>query len=444
MSKKTAAGRFWYWLWRLLIIGMAAFVLLTLWFVTGPASRTNHADSTGVPDGAIPYLSAKEVSDLPMSCAYVAQDAPLEPGGRRPHRNHTYLAKHGGKYFVMFSFWYGAEGQPDQEIWFATSEDAVAWSKPELLAKPAPTHGLVARGFVQRDGKLYAQYATHTGDGVFRNNQPVLEKNIALLESVFDDATGTWSQDRTVIDKLINNYPARDFGGSTVMAMRDQDRDTFLAISEDGGMNWDVSGKMPVPPGPDLGEPGLYLPDEPVTFDYANGEALVVLRNNNTFDGRLWAAKYAGDAWGAPYPLNFPSAASKFYPITLKGGQQAVIGNFNPDVQRALVHIAISDDGNDYDRLYRFALEGQYGNFRWRSPQYPHALIDGDTLVLGMSYGKRAISVCKGPASAEAIEEASGFSLAPRLAVGMCNKNYPSFFRRILGYAGCVEHFVWG
>ena len=440
-SKLRTAAK---WIFRLVLVGLIIIAAFTAWFVTGPANDTYQVDKTGIPQGTWPKLTAATVQDLPLSCSFVAQDGVIPGDPRRPHRNHTYLARHNGEYFVMFSFWYGAEGGPDQEVRFATSNDGVSWTKPELLAAPAPEHGLVARGFVSRDGKLFAQYATHTGKGVFRDHDLSENKNLALLESQWDEEARQWSPNRMVIDKLATNYPAWRFDETLVMALRDSDRETYLATSDDDGLTWSVGNKMPHPAKPIQGEKGLYLADEPITYDYAGGKALVLLRNNNSADGRLWAAPVEGDDWGAPFPLEFASDASKFFPVKLTDGHTAMIGNFDPDVRRALLHIAVSEDGRDFDQLYRLSLGGQYGRLRWRSPQYPHAIVDDQTMLLGVSYGKRAISVCKGPATSAALADASEFRLAPRIASGICSKNHPTILRRLFGYAGCVEHFVWG
>ena len=444
MIRRNKLGIAMKWAIRAAIALLLVLAGITAWWVTGPASRVHQVDPAGIPPAAWPRLSATEVTDLPLSCSFVARDNELLENRRRPHRNHVYLAKHDGRYFIMFSYWFGAEGQPGQAVRYATSEDGISWSEPAPLADPAPEHGVIARGFVQRDGRLFAWYATHTGDTFFRNDKPKIERNIAILESEWMGAAQGWQFRRVVLEGYLNNYAPQEFGDTQIMAVRDSDRETYLAISEDGGISWQVGDKMPLPAKPAMGARGLYLPDEPVTLSYAGGTAHVLLRNNNTFDGRLWAAEYEQGNWSDPYPLDFASDASKFVPLDLSDGRRALIGNFNPDVRRALLHIAVSEDGRDYDRLYRLAPEGQYARLRWRSPQYPHAIVDGDDLLLAVSYGKRAISVCKGAASVAGMDRAAEFKFAPRIAAGICSKNHPTVLRRLFGYAGCVEHFVWG
>lgn len=439
--------------WFSMSIGAGLVILGVFggWWVSGPASRIPAASHEGVPANSWPKMSAVEVRDLPLSCKPVVTDNVLTERAARPHRNHVYLAEHNGQFFIMFSQWYGAEDQPGGSVYFATSKDGSAWSEPQALAEPAPGHGVIARGFVKRGDGLYAWIATHTGDTFFRNGkkfadpeQWMADRNIAILEYAWQPEGSSWVFNRTVLNNVLNNYAPQEFGGTMIMSVRDQDRANYLAVSEDEGMQWSLSDKMPVPEVPELGELGLYLPDEPVTVAYSSKDAKVVLRNNNTADGRLWAASYRGGKWTAPYPLAFPADASKFLPIKLADGQSALIGNFNVDVRRALLHIALSADGQDYDRLYRLSLEGQYSGFRWRSPQYPHAIVTDKALLLAVSYGKRAIWVCRGPPTAKGIEAATEFRLAPRIAAGICSKQHPTVLRRLFGYAGCVEHFVWG
>ncbi|MCB2085763.1 MAG: exo-alpha-sialidase [Sphingomonadaceae bacterium] len=451
-TRSTLFRTAWRWLFRGGLLLAAGLVACIAWFVLGPASRAPVTDKLGVPERAIPRMTAKQVSDLPMQCAQVATGGPKGANGRTPHRNHTYLTRFDGQYFVMFSHWYGAEGQPGQAVQFATSSDGVSWSEPRPLADPASGHGIIARGFVERDGKLYAWYATHTGDTFFRNGkefrdpaQFTAERNIAILESEWTGPETGWQFNRRVLDGYANNYAPRQFGEAQVMAVRDQDRETYLAISDDNGMSWNVGEAMPVPAKPERGEQGLYLPDEPVTLDYDSGSSHVLLRNNNTADRRMWATEVKDGHWQDPYPLDFPSDASKFLPVELDDGRTALVGNFEPDVHRALLNLAVSDDGGkSYHTLYRLAPENQYSGLGWRSPQYPHAIVDEDRLLVGFAYGKRDIAVCTAPADADGLEKASGFSLLPRLFKGLCNRDLPVYLRRAAGYAGCREHFVWG
>ncbi|MEL1251543.1 exo-alpha-sialidase [Aurantiacibacter gilvus] len=422
------------------------------WYVLGPAGQVTPVNQDGIPAEAMPRLTVSEIRDLPMACQRIAEGG--EPDGQRriPHRNHVYLARHDGLYFAMFSYWYGPEDQPGGIVRYATSTDGITWSEARPLAQPATGHGIIARGFVERDGRLFAWYATHTGDTFFRGGQPTSaaaqeasERNIAILESEWMGEADGWRFNRTVIEGYLNNYAPRGFDGTLTMALRDQDRQTFLATSRDDGLTWDVGPAMPVPLVPERGEPGLFLPDEPVVVSRTGNAAHVLLRNNNTFDRRLWAAEVVDGAWQAPYPLEFPAAASKFVPLDLADGSSAMIGNFEPEVHRALLHLALSGDGGEsYDRLYRLALEGQYSDFGWRSPQYPHALVDGDRMLLAFSYGKRDIALCSASAEPDELERQAGFALVPRLFEGLCNRNLPRYLRQAAGYAGCREYFVWG
>ncbi len=440
------------WVLRGALLGIVAFAALLGWYVSGPASRITAANQDGVPAGAIPRLTASEIRDLPMACSMIAREGEPDTEGRLPHRNHVYLAEHDGIYFAMFTHWYGAEDQPGSTVRYVTSTDGISWSEPRRLAEPATDHGIIARGFVERDGRLFAWYATHTGDTFFRNGkrfsdpaQRDAERNIAILESEWLGEEDGWRFSRRVMEGYLNNYAPRDFDGALSMALRDQDRQTYLATSADNGMTWDVGPAMPVPPAPVQGDPGLYLPDEPVVIGRQGETTRVLLRNNNTEDGRLWATAIVDGAWQAPHPLNFPADASKFVPLDLPDGTSALLGNFEPEVHRALLHLALSGDGGEnYDRLYRLALEGQYSGFVWRSPQYPHALVDGDSMLLAFSYGKRDIAVCTASAEPDELERQAGFALVPRLFEGLCNRNLPRYLRQAAGYAGCREHFVWG
>nr|WP_137676986.1 exo-alpha-sialidase [Parerythrobacter lutipelagi] len=437
---------------RLALIAFLALLAFVFWYVLVAASRPPVVNQEGVRPHAAPRLTAVEIRDLPMQCRLVASGGELNDLGRLPHRNHVYLAKHDGLYFAMFSYWYGSEDQPGGVVRYATSRDGKTWSEPDKLSDPAPEHGIIARGFVKRGGKLYAWYATHTGDTFFRNGKEFSnsaeyesDRNIAILESEWLGPDEGWQFSRVVLEGYLNNYAPRSFGGKSFMALRDQDRQTYLATSEDDGLTWQIGDAMPVPAVPTQGDAGLYLADEPVVIGNDQSTTNVLLRNNNTADGRLWATSVIDERWQEPFPLDFPSDASKFVPLDLADGSAALVGNFEPDVHRALLHLAVSEDsGTTYGKLYRLALEGQYSEFVWRSPQYPHALVDGGELLLAFAYGKRDIAVCSAPADAGKLDQQAGISLVPRLFKGLCNRNMPRYLRLAAGHAGCREHFVWG
>lgn len=442
---------------RRAIAGIAALGALTLvtcigWFVLGPASRISDYSEQGIPNGAAPRLTATEIRDLPLSCELVATGGTANADGDLPYRNHAYLARYDGRYFVMFSRWYGVEDQPGSIVEYATSNDGTTWTEPKILAEPVAGHGIIARGFVERDGKLFAWHATHTGDTFFRNGKRFAnsaehreERNIAILESEWLGDGRGWRPNRVVLEGFLNNYSPRRFGQSQMMAVRDQDRVTYLARSVDGDDSWQLSEPLPRPDSPPPGLLGMHLPDEPVVMSYEQDSAHVILRNNNTEDRRLWAAELVGGEWQEPYPLPFPSDASKFLPLELADGRTALIGNFEPDVHRALLNMAISSDAStDYDTIFRLAPEGQISGLLWRSPQYPHAIVSGDTLMLAFALSKRDISVCAAPATLEGLEAQSSFELMPRLFKGLCNRGLPKYVRRALGYAVCREHLVWG
>ncbi|MFZ1742036.1 MAG: hypothetical protein WAT93_04235, partial [Pontixanthobacter sp.] len=174
---------------QLIAVLVALLSLVTAWWVIGPASRPHASDPAGVPNDAWPELNASLVEDLPLACSPVVED---NQQGPRHHRNHVYLAKYGDLYLAMFTSWLGAEDQPGSEVQYAVSRDAVTWSTPETLAMPAPEQGVIARGFVERDGKLFAWYAAHTGDTFFRSNKNKSNRNIAIMESEWTGPKGGW------------------------------------------------------------------------------------------------------------------------------------------------------------------------------------------------------------------------------------------------------------
>src|SRR5687768_15968370 len=72
-------------------------------------------------------------------------------------RLHSYLLRHDGKFWCMWSHGPVVEDVPTQHVRYATSADGLKWSEPKvLIPPPKEPYAYIARGFWVRDGELLA------------------------------------------------------------------------------------------------------------------------------------------------------------------------------------------------------------------------------------------------------------------------------------------------
>ena len=171
------------------------------------------------------------------------------------------LAQTGNEHFLVFdgpdgslmAIWTQStgEGQPDQHIVFARSDDeGKTWTKPRLIAGPAkPGQGNIASWafpLVSKRGRIYVLYSQHIGkfDSFFHTT--------GRLDGIFSDDNGaTWSPPATIeLPRTSRDNPDTSFPPNIICWQRPQrlgkddrylagiSRWTSKAVFKNPGKNW--------------------------------------------------------------------------------------------------------------------------------------------------------------------------------------------------------------
>jgi hypothetical protein len=115
-------------------------------------------------------------------------------------RLHNYLAHYGGRFWCFWSHGPVIEDQARQHLRYATSDDGLHWSVPQVLAEPPREgYGYIARGLWIRDDELlalaslYEAPAFHDGD-------------LELVAFRWDKDANAWKPAGRVFDNALNNF----------------------------------------------------------------------------------------------------------------------------------------------------------------------------------------------------------------------------------------------
>ena len=320
-------------------------------------------------------------------------------------RLHNYLAHHDGKFWCFWSHGPVIEDQAEQHLQYATSEDGLHWSTPEVLAgPPKPGYGYIARGLWIRDGELFALASLYEAPAY---NGGDLE----LVAFRWNASEDQWQPAGRVYDNALNNFaPKKLPSGEWMMSRRASDRSVSLLI---GGVN--AIDDWQVIPFSAYRLPGGGAPEEPYWWTLPDGN-LVGLFRDNSKSGRLLRSfsRDNGRTWTPPVRTNFPDATSKFHGLATSRGYWAMASNTNPE-QRNPLCLSISPDGLVFTHMLRLPIPAElagiewvsnsrHGSTRYESLQYPHVIEHDGALYIAYSRKKQTVEVVR--VSLDAIDRA--------------------------------------
>jgi hypothetical protein len=303
---------------------------------------------------------------------------------------HNYLARYGGKFWLMWSDGPGVEDRVGQRVKFATSEDGLTWTEPRFLTPEPPHSGpasahygkrsdqgsrYISRGFWQRHSELYALASLDEAAGFFG---PSLELH-AFRVQLSDQ---TWEDMGVIADDSINNFPPKQLAsGQWMMSRRSHDYKTtgvqFLIGGDHAIDQWE---SFPV-----FGTASELSAEEPLWWQLPDGNLVALFRDNHRskFIYRAFSSDQ-GRSWSPPVRTNFPDATSKMHGLRLLDGRYVLVSNSNPSKRDPLT-IAISQDGMVFDKL-AFLVGG-------RQVDYPHVMEHDGRLLIAFSSNKRTVEV---------------------------------------------------
>lgn len=297
---------------------------------------------------------------------------------------HSYIVRFDSMFFAMWTR--GPNGVPDEtaeglRVAYSTSSDAETWSA-EAYITPAPASNFryMARGFWVRNGEMIALASLDEADQGFFGD------SLELRGFVWNGSS--WDDTYLIADNTINNFPPELLSDGTWLMSR-RDRDATVSWYKGDIGNWtNISVVEPV---------GVTL-NEPIWHQLPNGALSAFFRDNES-SHRLLRSN-SGDlglTWTTPKFTNFPDASSKSFSLRLSDGRYVLISN--PDINgvRNPLCIAISDDGDSFDRMVVLRDEATSvtypGTGKLPGYQYPHALEHNGVLHVIYTRNKEDIQI---------------------------------------------------
>jgi hypothetical protein len=320
---------------------------------------------------------------------------------------HSYLARHDGMFWAMWSSAQVGEEDPDQLVRFATSEDGHAWSEAKILVddpdgRDGPARW-ISRGLFADQGKLYALAAYVESADYGRRGEGTVWKNLRLMRFVWNGEA--WEGRGVFADNCMNNFPPARLGARWGMSCRDAEMNVSMALAPDID-DIDAIENINDPAWhftPLASDPPFHKMDEP-TWYRAGSLVHMIVRDGN-HSGRLIRvlSNDDGASWGAPALTNYPDATSKNFTGKLDGGPYFLINNPNPNGRDPLA-ISFSADGWAFGETLAIRKNAPPRRFEGRAKpsgsfQYPHAIEHGGSLWVIYSTNKEDIEISEYPVS---------------------------------------------
>ena len=204
-------------------------------------------------------------------------------------RLHSYLARHGGKFWCMWSHGPVVEDVPTQHVRYATSDDGLKWSEPKvLIPPPKEPYAYIARGFWVRDGRTARPRRPLQGQGGVRRRQGTEARSLRLRQGgrpVDVQGGGVRGRDQQL--------PAGEAAGRRV----DDDPPGQPVQRVHPDRRGEGARRLAVRPGGGPAEGGAidgFSPDEPIWWAQPD-KTLVALFRDNGGSGRLFRSTSADD-----------------------------------------------------------------------------------------------------------------------------------------------------
>ena len=252
----------------------------------------------------------------------------------------TYLPD--GRILMVWCSTAGAELDPTNRIWLATSsDDGATWTQPRVLtSSEGGSKVLNPCTYTHTDGTVFVFY--NHGDG---------QRIYDLWYQTSRDSARTWTPPRRIdaspqVTSLMSN-PIRLRTGVILLpfcydvnnAARKHLAGTVM-LSADGGRSWRRGGDMPV----DAPRGAM----EPSIVELQNGDLYCLLRTKTGFQYES-RSQDGGITWSRPQPSPFPSPESCGILLRLAGGPLAYVWNGNAvsqgrQVPRYPLTVALSED----------------------------------------------------------------------------------------------------
>jgi hypothetical protein len=283
------------------------------------------------------------------------------------------------------------EDSAGQRILYSTSSDGINWSEPHPIMTPDTMSdnekgALMSSGWHVHKGVLVG-YATWSESSRFMDFEQT------MLRAVTTTDGNSWSKPQEVVPGTFLEGP-RQLNDNTLILLGQgaSHQPLFYYSSNPDGLN---DGKEAVI---DAHVPAGW--PEPSGFIRPDGSVVAVLRTTRDL-ARLWATESfdGGRTWINTWETNFPDAWARTSAGNLPCGTSFIVSNPIRAVNRDIMTIALSEDGNLFDRAF-VLLQGApalkfSGKYKRPGFQYPNARVWGDHLYVAYTVGKEDVEVVR-------------------------------------------------
>jgi hypothetical protein len=316
------------------------------------------------------------------------------------YSHHQTICRYGDRYVVSWSNGLLHEDYPGQEVHYAWSHDGLNWSLPRVLVH-TPVESRQVRnnaGLLAWNDRLYCFVGVATDFG----RESAAPGMVSLVEpkmslDVYETTDlETWSHHPAVDDAVYlfeAPRPTRD-GKLLCAGFALKDRTQGLVLLWDAGMPPTSKPRVVrVPRSP-------HVEPEQGTWYQTDDGTIYLLWRDGTWSGTLALSisRDGGETWTAPERTDMQNTFSRAYAGRLTDGRYYVVGNnYNILLDRRHLLIALSDDGQTFDRMLTL-VDGPTtrrinGRHKEDGYHYPNCLAFEDHLLVTYSVNKEDIEV---------------------------------------------------
>ena len=315
------------------------------------------------------------------------------------YSHHQAICKFGDRYVAAWSNGFAHEDAVGQEPHYARSCDGATWSADRPIVKTDPATGMVRNmaGLYADQHYLYAFVGRAKPRETAEPGMTSIVTKAMQLDLYRTKDLETWEEFPGIADDIyLFEGPRPTADGKLLCSGIHQSHWGEATV-----LIWDDPSDLTTRPRSLIlsGEEEGIVPEQGTWYQTDSGRIYLWQRDGGHLT-RLalnWSDD-GGETWSPMISTDFPNSYSRARAGRLHDGRFYIIGN-NCDqyLNRHYMHIALSDDGECFDRMYTL-LEGSTtrrvpGRHKEDGYHYPNSIVDGDKLLVVYSVNKEDIEV---------------------------------------------------